>query len=96
MYDEEYYECNEHQSEEIFAQPRQAFNDHTATRETSPSNCDSLVVNASPDLPLELESSIVYETPLWDSQQHNLLCDNVELNDIQSDSAQAHKKRKLM
>ena len=109
MYDEAESE-SEH--EEVFAQPHSAFNDHIATRETSTSNCDNLIETAIPispvsqvlpDRPLGLESSIVYETQLWDSQIQNPPCDDEELRGGHSASLPvydgsdfAHKKRKLM
>ena len=109
MYDEAE---NEQQHEEVFAQPHSVPNDHVATCEISLSNCDNLIETAVPfspatqvlpDLPPDPESSIVYETQLWDLQVQNLPCDDEELGGGQSASSPVYdgsnhacKKRKLM
>jgi hypothetical protein len=107
-----YDEAESEQHEEVFAQPQSAFNGHIATREASMSNRDNLIETAIPispvsqvlpDRPLDLESSIVYETQLWDSQIQNPPCDDEELRGGHPDSLpvydgsnHAQKKRKLM
>lgn len=107
-----YDEVESEQHEEVFAQPHSAFNDHVATRETSTSNSDNLIEAAAPTspfsqvlpaIPLDLESSIVYETQLWDSQIQNPPCDDEEMRGghsaslpVYDGSGRAQKKRKLM